>query len=149
MTSFCCPTVRSSGDCWDWCHCAILSRSRADTIARAAPWRGHAGHHCSAPRCTILYTAPYSGSPSAVGWLLQVLGAGAGDGISGGENRDAHLISRPSTISAPSHLSGPDNSHHRQHVRGKLSTVSGRKYVRISQHSTHTESSVELHHRNS
>ena len=142
MTSFCCPTVRSSGDCWDWCHCAILSRSRADTIARAAPWRGHAGHHCSAPCCTILYTAPYSSSPSAVGWLLQLQVLE----MVSAEERTEMRISSPGP--APSHLSGPDNSHHRHHVRGKLSTVSGKKYVRISQHLTHTESRVDWHHRN-
>ena len=142
MTSFCCPTVRSSGDCWDWCHCAILSRSRADTIARAAPWRGHAGHHCSAPCCTILYTAPYSSSPSAVGWLLmQVLE------MVSAEERTEMRISSPGP--APSHLSGPDNSHHRHHVRREAVKSLRKEMCPNFTHSTHTESSAEWHHRNS
>ena len=119
MTSFCCPTVRSSGDWWDWCHCAILSRSRADTIARAAPWQGTVGDTLDTAAllcCTILYTAPYSTQSIVQCAGAGGAGAGAGDGISrsGGENtRDAEM-----RISSSSDLSGPDNSHHRYHVIG-------------------------------
>ena len=115
MTSFCCPTVRDSVP---WCHCAILSRSRADTIARAAPWRGTVGDTVDTTallRCTILYTAPYS-TQSAVCWCrwcrcrwwrwYQPQRRREHQRC-----RDAHLISRPSTISSSSDLSGPDNSH--------------------------------------
>ena len=145
MTSFCCPTVRSSGDWWTGatvqsCHVAELIASAGlhhggDTLVTTALLR--AARSCTR-LLTLVHRVQWAGCCRCWVQVLEMVSA---------EERTEMRISSPGP--APSPLSGPDNSHHRHHVRRKLSTVSGKKYVRISQHSTHTESRVEWHHRNS